>query len=321
MDATDYRFALPQYPHTIDPPHERLVDVVAAFHKNVGRVYGLWSILRHGYEAGIVFGSSRAIAAWRIFGDPQCNFMGTPGTLHSPEQITALQEMTLKLMKLGGGGGFIEEDAIFDRAMRHTKDFETHVASMVVMAWTAFEVLSKDLWVVAMNHGDKRAVERVFAAQNKAGGLKPDAETTKQAEKMVPLSILQDFGYDLRSRMGDLLVQQKKVEFMSVKTTRIAYEAAFGAAIDGVFKGTGCEEIEALEYIRNAIVHAGGRLDVRYKGIQKRFPSLPSVDGLEHRPEMPISGQIARFLISPAFALSKELIGFVHNWLLKAQGV
>jgi len=140
------------------------------------------------------------------------------------------------------------------------KGLEALLASTVIASWTAFETLSADLWVAALNERPRLA----FIAL----GVEPDptdseeeVERKRKKKLSFPAWMLLDPGFDLRSELGTAVSQMRKWDFARRDHAASAYRAVFcneHAAIDDVFKDC---PLGWLAAIRNAMVHNAGHAD------------------------------------------------------------
>jgi hypothetical protein len=181
--------------------------------------------------------------------------------------------------------------------------------AQITLAWTAFEVLSADLWVAAV---DERPRPLATNFANKC----PDNNENNQ-EKSIPISALARYGkndFDLSKSMGTMFAEQKKADFTSLYSTALAYERAFGRRIVAL----DATDLLLLEKVRNLILHRGGVVDGKFeKFLQDRhLQSDPHCSGAEKGKPFPINPKVATRLVTASVDAGKELIGFVvsmHN--------
>lgn len=191
---------------------------------------------------------------------------------------------------------------------------------MLYGAWTAFEVLVADLWIAALNFGPKTLAESVFKVAKEIG-LKPDIDGARQKveEKMIPLTSLADYGYDLRAKMGTMLSEERKVKFDSFENSLRAYEAAFGKKCLNILnKKTNkeCANVAILEAVRNALIHRCGVVDAMLKRkIQhvSQSSSFPQLDGLMEGESILVDGEMTKTLVTSTMALGEQLLRFVDS--------
>jgi hypothetical protein len=195
------------------------------------------------------------------------------------------------------------------------------MSSQIIGSLTAVEVLLGDLWVAAVNYGPKVLAENAVKANKKnAAGLKLErSDTTKAQEKTIPVSCLSEYGYDLRERMGDLLLEEKKVDFESVYNAAVAYCLTFGDWIAPLFDENTASfaDIHALSLVRNVLVHNGGNVDADFvEGIAKKpATSFQSLRALDVTHKLPIHGGLSGKMMSCASVFGVNLISAVDKYL------
>lgn len=171
------------------------------------------------------------------------------------------------------------------------------MASLVSGAWSAFEILSGDLWETALNLRPM-PLARDWAAR--AG---------KQQGKTIGVSLLGT--YDLRKETGTMLRKEEKATFASLGATLANYVGAFGQPADSVLNDDG---LRLLEHVRNLLEHKAGRVDDRFleniRHLSHPFGTLTPTKLLP-----PFDAPVAVKLIRPAVERGVRLIGFVDQWI------
>ena len=109
------------------------------------------------------------------------------------------------------------------------------LGAQIIRTWTAFDSLTTDLWVTAVN-------------------LRPNA-TCPVVTKAIPTVKLQKYGYNLRGHMGDLL--KDEYHFDSFKNTRAAYTETF-RSMNNVQAILSSRELAVACLVRNNLVHNAG---------------------------------------------------------------
>jgi hypothetical protein len=121
----------------------------------------------------------------------------------------------------------------------------------VVLIWSAFEVLARDLFVDLLN-GEPALLERLLshpAAKKRFGVEKIDWQT------------LARFDYDLSSSIGSLLIERTDID--DIQTIREAYGALYPNA-SRLANALGSNDLWFLFQKRNLIVHRRGIVDAHY---------------------------------------------------------
>jgi hypothetical protein len=177
------------------------------------------------------------------------------------------------------------------------KGIKTILESQIVTAWTAVECCAKDLWELAVNIGPRDWTDRVMRRGKYRG--------EKEHEKSIPISRLDDVGYDLRLKMGT--ISKERIQFETLDEVLAAYCVIFGDEIKTLYapflQGT-----LALEATRNVLVHRAGIVDRKSLGKIKRTSFFPEA---EIGKKLEIDGEVVGKLTSDGLHLAEILIGIV----------
>src|SRR6266853_2313844 len=93
----------------------------------------------------------------------------------------------------------------------------------------------------------------------------PDsAEHSKEQRESVEIQTISEYGYDLRTKMGTLLVAEKKVDFERIRNARSAWTTAFGKDATDIFDDPKHASVVSLEAVRNLLAHRGGIVDLQF---------------------------------------------------------
>jgi hypothetical protein len=188
---------------------------------------------------------------------------------------------------------------------------EAMLESLVVGAWSAFETLSLDLWVKAVNYRPEplaRMKGHEHRIANKAKGNPTEPEERGQDKQFTPKSDGKD---------GDTLAEDGKAKFRHLRDIRKAYSRAFPAE----HCGTKSDKIDAaladcklwvLSEVRHNLVHRAGQSDALYR----KF-----TDGLDAPQAGPdgrlvLKGGTVSSLLESAVRSGSELTKGLHEWLL-----
>jgi hypothetical protein len=180
--------------------------------------------------------------------------------------------------------------------------------SMVTGAWTAFEVLSSDLWVAAVN-----ARPNPFAVRF---GDAVDGKGQAKSLTIPTLAKYADHNFNLSGVMGDVFRAEEKADFLSLDSTAKNYERTFGhksPAFDA-------PDLRLLELVRHLIVHCGAIVDQKFidrlgekKLLLHRFCS-----SVEKTRPFHIDGEVTGAFIRAAISAGSELVKFVDGCLNSA---
>jgi len=197
--------------------------------------------------------------------------------------------------------------------------FAMLMSSQVVGAWTAFESLTGDLWEAALNvcpkvlaklSGVSRRIEKLAQGkplpQLQGGSREVD-------DKKVSLGDIEKFTrgtYDLRQNMGSML--RARFNFSVLEEIRQAYSCAFAKRHDVIDAALADKAIDALNIVRNIIVHNNGIADDEYV---QRLKSIPPAPPLKLGESLQLDGKIVKELIGPVIRRMAELITEVDLWV------
>lgn len=204
-----------------------------------------------------------------------------------------------------GEGGHMLQHFISRQNAYLGPGLEAVLSAMILDAWTAFEALAGDLWVAAVNTGPKEVFLRVIKQQTD----RTEGDPTEAGQaKTIPLKTLAEFGFDLRGRAGELLVRQKKVDFLSLNATVSAYRAAFGSDAPAVFGVH--PDLYITEALRNLFAHRGGVMDQKARSQLRKLPDLAATEIGE---PVRLSGPLVLARIDPLVRCAVDLCRFVDE--------
>ncbi len=225
-----------------------------------------------------------------------------------------------------------ETAAIVDRASSHS--IETHqgvnaiFSSMVIGTWTTIETFLRDLWEAALNcHPKKLSLlqgkpnDRIH---RKAMGSYEDDPDEDEGEKrlkdkdsiMVYLNEIQNVtgqDFDLRKRMGTLL--RRRFKFDTLKGIREAYSRAFRPS-DGIDTFLADDAIDAVNIVRNSLVHAAGIADHEFVRRAKSLPLAPATKAGER---IQLTGTNVKSMLAPALIACSNLLSAVEKRITKTK--
>jgi hypothetical protein len=175
------------------------------------------------------------------------------------------------------------------------------LASHITATWTIFETLAGDLWEAAINghpsglsglHGKKRS------------------SRSQREEKSIPLSQVERFRYDLTGCMGTIL--KDKFNFTVLDDIRDAYSAAFHKNDKEIDTALSDKSLDALNAVRNLIVHRAAIIDKRYRDQTKNLPLAPKGRIGER---ISLDGATVTGLLGAGLDRCNALIFAVNDWL------
>src|SRR5262249_2336111 len=155
------------------------------------------------------------------------------------------------------------------RAPQGTIIFDVFLSYIVVGGWTAFETMAGDLWEQAVNIHPETLAALVGTKPIKSkekdgfGSLRPPRQATAMREsKSIDLDILRFHNFDVKDKMGTLL--KGRYDFARLSEIRLAYVQAFSEYNDAIYSLLGSNKLDALNAIRNVIVHNAAFADEKY---------------------------------------------------------
>ena len=190
-------------------------------------------------------------------------------------------------------------------------------ASMIVNAWTAFEVLAEDLWVSALN-ARPRLGFRAINAEIKGTESEEDKENRLNKCFEIPAwMIQQDPTFNVHDNMGTLLREQfdfrKRAKVIDAYTT-VFFDDPYASNVRKILAD---QKLDWVSAMRHAIVHYGGkvyktRLSRNFKNLVSAHPRLSK---LEPGDTIPMDGDLVCELVDIVVNSGIELLDFVEGWI------
>jgi hypothetical protein len=183
---------------------------------------------------------------------------------------------------------------------------EVLYASVLIGAWTAFEVLAGDLWVETVNRFPLLGVRALDAEP-----LPDDTDTQREmrAKKKIQF-VAQRFldpDFDPKGKVGDAL--RELFPMGSFGKIITGYVAIFRD--DGANKIIRDKSIRSLSAVRNALVHNAGKADEDFLPLVKnddRFSGIKVGDPIK------LDGAVTAALLESVRTQGYKLIKFVDGW-------
>jgi len=195
-------------------------------------------------------------------------------------------------------------------------NIKSFCTSLLIQAWTVFEALAEELWEAAINaHPSK--LSRLAGKPRFKGGTKTNQPNSDESRKMVPISELEKYQFDVRNRMGTILLDVGKVSFRSLPDIRAAYHSAFwehAGNIDEVLNDPGLQYAAA---VRNVFIHKAGKVDQEFFDQTANVPGVPT---LKSGDPFPLTGKLCAKLVDDLIGCSCSLIRAVHSWIIGHDG-
>src|ERR1700733_14269712 len=178
------------------------------------------------------------------------------GDLWNKFILDSLNRGTAPVIILQGTGSGVGLDAMLSAAITGT--------------WTAYETMAGDLWETALNIHPNTLAE-LRGKKKRHQNISPDEDDDdKENKKSVLLSEILRFQFDLRNNMGSVHRRQRLFDRLS--GIREAYAQAFSKDYADIDKALAAQGIDALNAVRNLIVHRTGIVDDNYERKCKYLP-------------------------------------------------
>lgn len=192
------------------------------------------------------------------------------------------------------GGYNVESFTRNDLTGELPRGIEAVLASMIMGAWAAFETLSIDLWIAAVNKFP-RPLAQNFSKRNGDKGLN--------------LSILSEYEFDISGKMGTILRHKGKAKFDGLNDIKEAYQNTFGENIKNIFENH--PKLFESNSIRNLLAHRAGNIDSAFVD---RMKSRPGFSDINPGQMIQLTGGMAAVNIDICIGASVDLLMFVDDW-------
>lgn len=196
---------------------------------------------------------------------------------------------------------------------------EAILVSQLTGMWTAFESLAGDLWTCAVN-AHPQVLAKLEGSKNRISNSQKERERQQSdTSGTVERELLDKFSrgtYDLRHKMGNVL--RESFSFIKLSGIRVAYSRAFSERYEKIDAALSNRALDALNAIRNVIVHNAGRIDDEYFDKAKSLPTIPRGAIGE---QIAFDGLMVEALAKPVFEISRDLIAAVDSWIVGARAV
>ncbi|MFC3071083.1 hypothetical protein [Phenylobacterium soli] len=179
------------------------------------------------------------------------------------------------------------------------------LALMCIQGWMCFESLAVDLWKTLVNIHPSPLARNVLSGQPPLG-----QDIPRQDQKTIPLSVLDQYHFDLSHSMGDVLSRARRVNLDSLRGITDAYKVAFKSDFDPTIIDT--THLNRLEAIRNLHAHRGGRVDETFI---RRMQGVDFIHPLEVGQDYVIAGDNVRDYMDIVIRSAMNLIHFADDWL------
>jgi hypothetical protein len=189
---------------------------------------------------------------------------------------------------------------------------ESILGTMVIGAWTAFEVLAEDLWVTCLNSRPRLGLFAINALPD-AGDDEKTAEQKGKVKVTIPAWLLLKENLDLNKSMGTLL-QEVKWDFSKRGEPLKAFAAAFPQSAKDLAAIFDDQSLRWLAQVRHVLVHNAGKADPDF---ERNVGGHSVLGGVGVGNPVPLDGPLVTELVEAGVKQSKALIQFVDEWLTR----
>ena len=187
---------------------------------------------------------------------------------------------------------------------------QASMMSYVTTGWTIIETMSGDLWETALNaHPSSLANLTGSPKRLKGGQINKSSQASKES-KSVQLDDISKHRFDISNKMGTIL--RTKFEFASLDGIREAYACAFTERSAQIDRALIDKSLDALNAVRNVIVHRDAQADSEYIRKIKFLSSIPKAEIGQH---ILLDGDVVVGLLKPAISAANQLLIAVDDWL------
>jgi hypothetical protein len=187
------------------------------------------------------------------------------------------------------------------------------LVSCIISEWTAFEIMASDLWEAAINAHPEGLSELKGTKKPKTTSrddLDLKDRPDRREGKSIGLDWLHRYHYDLRGRMGTALRSRQRFDHLA--GIREAYLLAFHRSSDRIEEILNDSALDALNSVRNVLVHRSGIVDSEYGRRTKYLPIPSAAIGTR----IYLDGDIVYNLVAPVSQASIDLMTAVDHWIM-----
>lgn len=188
-------------------------------------------------------------------------------------------------------------------------------SSLVINAWTIFEMLATDLWVEALNRHPKLALlsgTKRPQGEEEDESKKSDAGKSGKTLTISQIGVATNNDFNLSCKMGSLL--RGDFDFTSVVGIQHAYLRAFHKDSKGIADVLNRYVLRLLNEFRNVLVHRAGFVDDKFR---RKAQKLDIFKNIPLNTKLALGGDTVQLIIAPSLKASYDLLEQVDVWLQK----
>lgn len=282
-------------------------DAVDSFQSGLGRCAQMPLLLfwmySHGQEMQFCTDSVRLQCTGTIFGPPITEtFLTRDSPERSQEYGISKQIREERQTAIFGHPRRPQGGLTFDTAWEkagmvacwseqmHINSLHAFYESLVISAWTTFEIVSEDLWECAVN-----------------------ARPTKLGSGNIPFNELRVYDFNIAGRVGTVMKRDKNRSFRTLWDIRDEYRGTFSVQNAAMMETLNDPALRYSAAVRNVLIHKGGKIDKEY---QEQVNGVPDAYMGTIGEKFPLTGKAARKRADAAFDATAKLLKSVHVWLV-----
>lgn len=189
-------------------------------------------------------------------------------------------------------------------------------ASLLIQAWTLFEVLSEDLWEAALNAHPTVLGELKGKLKSKfKGGALEETNSRIPSEPTLRISFneLQKCKFNVRSRLGTILKERNDIGFRSLYDIRASYHRAFSQQNKTIVDVLETPGLQYAAAVRNLLIHKRGIVD---KEFNEQTASVPGAMQVRVGDAFLLTGKLCAELSDHCRNCAIFLVIAVHGWII-----
>ena len=198
-------------------------------------------------------------------------------------------------------------------------DFDLLFQSILINAWSAFEIFAEDLWIAALDNDESHKFAESFCSCLGSQSKSFSFDQLKDAQ----------FNFDISKKLGSLLSKSEKAKFDSFSSISENYKKAFGKVqhdkrFEEIMRLTKADAANmlVLESVRNLLMHRGQMVDSKFIEQIKKATGcpLPAIKRLAENDKFMADGEIVKVLLESMVSLAVDLTRLVDEALTSVAG-
>lgn len=303
------------------PSKPELADTFSIYLRNINSLNNVLWLIAISFYFQITEGEIHARAAleagteidyWPVPNDPfYAKYIAAKSRMY--DEMPQKRSVYPPGMAAGGLNSF---ENIAKSGDKNKEKLQALMAYLLTGAWTAFEAFAGDLWEVVLNI-HPRGLSDLNGEKNRfrkgaAKGVTSEDKINRTESQSVSLTLVQKYQYDLSAKMGSILKEDRRVNFVKLEGIREAYARAFFKDSDTIDRALNNPALDALSLVRNVLIHRAGVVDSEYVARSQKFVLAPNAKLGEI---LNLDGIIVSDLIRGSIMASSDLVIAVDKWI------